>query len=79
MTKTITTKLDDETETFLRNLMDGSGRTQSEVVRDALRTAERARIDRALREESARLMADPVDVAESKAIAAEMGSMRSAW
>ncbi len=79
MTLQIAVRLDDETEGFLRNLtQEGGGHTQSEVVRDALRIAERERIGRMLREESARLMADPADVAESRRIAAEMEDMR-AW
>lgn len=78
MTRTITTRLDDTSQTYLEHLMAAGARTQSDVVRDALAIAERDRLHTLMREESVRLMADPAYQAEVTAISEQLDEI-SAW
>jgi hypothetical protein len=63
-------------ERALAVLVD-EGKSRSEAVRDAILQAERSRRRERLRAEAERLMSDPDDVAESKALAAEMDVLRA--
>lgn len=69
----LTVRLDEEAERALRTLTLG-GRTRTEVVREAILAAERAE----LRAWAERVRNDPDDLAESRAILADMDD-DSAW
>ena len=74
---TLTIRTDVEVEKALTALT-GDGRTRSDVVRAAILDAERQHRRALVRAESAALMEDPEEVAASKALLAEMDSVR-AW
>lgn len=69
----LTVRLDEEAERALRTLTVG-GRTRTEVVRAAILAAERAE----LRSWAENVRNDPADLAESRAILADMDD-DSAW
>jgi len=71
MSDTLTVRLDTESRRALRELTYG-GRSRSDAVREALLTAVEVRRRQALREEAARIGADPADRAEVAAIRAFM-------
>lgn len=74
---TITVRTDAEIEAALAALT-ADGSTRSEAVRAALLDAARARVRRQVEEESRSLAADPHDLAEAKAVQADMEALR-AW
>jgi Arc/MetJ-type ribon-helix-helix transcriptional regulator len=73
---TLTIRIDSDVERALAVLVD-QGRSRSEVVREAILEAERSRRRARLRAEAESLAGDPDDVAESKALAAEMDAIRA--
>ena len=74
---TITVRTDEEVEAALAALTaDGSSRSQA--VRAAVLDAARARIRRQVEEESRALAVDPEDLAEARAVQADMEPLR-AW
>jgi predicted transcriptional regulator len=74
----ITVRIDGEAESALDRLIDVTGQPQSQVVRDALITAQREQLRAQLREDALRCRNDPSDLAEAQAVATEMSSRR-AW
>lgn len=74
---TITLRTDTSTDEALEALTTG-GQTRSEVIRDAILAAYRARRHALLRAEADALRNDADDVAASRDLAAEMDSVR-AW
>lgn len=73
---TLTIRIDSEVERALAALVD-EGKSRSEVVREAILEAERSLRRARLRAEAESLMSDPDDVAESKALTAEMDAIRA--
>lgn len=73
---TLTIRIDSEVERALAALV-GEGQSRSEAVRQAILDAERTRRRARLRAEAEDLMNDPDDIAESKALAAEMDAIRA--
>lgn len=78
MATTITTRLDDRAEQRLNHLTTATGKSRSDVVREALAEAERQLILAEVRRESEGLMNDPADRAELAAVHREMEALR-AW
>lgn len=76
--KTITTRLDDEAEIALSNLVTQSGVDQSKLLRSLIINAERERVRAQLRAESESLRNDPEYLAELAAINEIMEPL-SAW
>lgn len=76
--KTLSTKLDDETERALDHLVDATGKTPSALVRDLLREADRERILAQVADDARAIMNDPEERAELTAVAADMDALR-AW
>ncbi len=74
---TITIRTDHEVDRALAELM-ADGRDRSTAIREAILAAWRSRQAERLRVESAALAVDPVDVAEARAVLAEMDALR-AW
>lgn len=74
---TITVRTDAEIEAALAALT-ADGSTRSQAVRAALLDAARARIRRQVEQESRALATDPEDLAEAKAVQADMEALR-AW
>jgi Arc/MetJ-type ribon-helix-helix transcriptional regulator len=75
----LTLRTDSAVERALEYLLaDREGETRSEIVREAILELERATRRARLREESARLDADPAEREAMKAMAAEMAKL-SAW
>lgn len=74
---TITFRADDEVDRALADLTSGD-RDRSQVIREAILAAWRARRDEQLRAEAQALAADPEDRAEARAVLADMESLR-AW
>lgn len=74
---TLTIRTDSEVERALESLTS-DGRSRSEVAREAILAAGRARRRAALRAEAERLRGDPKDVAASRELAAQMDAI-SAW
>ncbi len=74
---TITVRTDAEIEAALAALT-ADGTTRSQAVRTALLDAARARIRRQVEDESRALAADPEDLAEARAVQADMDALR-AW
>lgn len=74
---TLTIRTDPEVERALAALTH-EGRSRSEVVRAAILEAERTQRRARMRAEAESLRDDPVDVAASKSLAAEMDDAR-AW
>ena len=73
----ITFRADDEVDHALAELSGGE-RDRSQVIRDAILAAWRARRDEQLRAEAEAIAADPDDQAEARAVLADMESLR-AW
>lgn len=74
---TITFRADDEVDRALADLTSGD-RDRSQVIREAILAAWRARRDERVRAEAEAVAADPDDRAEARAVLAEMESLR-AW
>lgn len=74
---TLTIRTDAEIEAALTALT-ADGSTRSQAVRTALLDAARARIRTQVEEESRALATDPEDLAEARAVQADMESLR-AW
>lgn len=74
---TITFRPDEPTERALAELT-ADGRSVSAVIRDAVLAAARAKRQERLRAEALALAADPEDVAEARAVRADLESLR-AW
>lgn len=74
---TITFRTDDAVDRALADLTSGD-RDRSQVIRDAILAAWRARRAEQLRAEAGALAADPEDRAEVRAVLADMESLR-AW
>jgi hypothetical protein len=74
---TITFRADEEVERALADLVGGE-RDRSQVIRDAILAAWRARHEERVRAEAEALAADPDDRAEARAVLADMESLR-AW
>lgn len=74
---TITVRTDAEIEAAL-SALTADGSTRSQAVRTALLDAARARIRRQVEEESRALACDPDDLAEARAVQADMEALR-AW
>ncbi|MDY7087499.1 MAG: hypothetical protein SYR96_20575 [Actinomycetota bacterium] len=74
---TITFRADDDVDRALADLTSGD-RDRSQVIREAILAAWRARQAERLRAEAEAVAADPDDVAEAKAVLADMEDLR-AW
>ncbi|MER5267979.1 hypothetical protein ABTZ99_38390 [Actinosynnema sp. NPDC002837] len=74
---TITFRPDTETERALERLT-ADGRSASAAIREALLLAAKVQQAEALREEALALAADPEDVAEARAVLADLEPLR-AW
>ncbi|MET7399712.1 hypothetical protein ABZS66_40145 [Dactylosporangium sp. NPDC005572] len=74
---TITFRTDDDVDRALAELASGD-RDRSQVIRDAILAAWRARRDEQIRAEAEAVAADTDDVAEARAVLADMESLR-AW
>jgi Arc/MetJ-type ribon-helix-helix transcriptional regulator len=74
---TITFRTDPEVDLALQDLSTEQG-DRSQVIRDAILLAWRARQDEALRHEALALAHDEADVAEMRAAAADLADLR-AW
>lgn len=75
---TLTIRTDPEVERALDALTKAAGHSRSQVVREAILGAERARRREALRAEARSLRDDPEDVAAARGLSAEMGDI-GAW
>ena len=73
----ITFRADEDVDRALADLTAGE-RDRSQVIREAILAAWRARRDQQLRAEAESLAADADDVAEARAVLADMESLR-AW
>ncbi len=73
----ITFRADDEVDHALAELTGGE-RDRSQVIREAILAAWRARRDDQLRTEAEAVAADPEDRAEARTVLADMESLR-AW
>ncbi len=73
----LTIRTDSEVERALE-VLTADGRSRSDAARTAILDAERAHRRARMRAEAEKLRNDPDDVAASKALAAEMDSLR-AW
>lgn len=77
--RVVRARLDDASERALVTIMS-EGRNESEAVRAALVEAgQRRRSRTALRDEVARLAADPADSAERRAAMADMETVAADW
>ncbi|GAA2612510.1 hypothetical protein GCM10010399_49250 [Dactylosporangium fulvum] len=74
---TITFRTDDDVDRALAELTSGD-RDRSQVIRDAILAAWRARREEQIRAEAEAVAADADDVAEARAVLADMESLR-AW
>ncbi len=74
----IVIRADEETALALAHLVELTGRKRSEVVRDAIRAAEREAVLARVREQARQVRDDPADRTEMLGLAEEMESMR-AW
>jgi predicted transcriptional regulator len=74
---TITFRADDDVDRALAELTSGD-RDRSQVIRDAILAAWHARRDERLRSEAEAVAADADDRAETRAVLADMESLR-AW
>lgn len=73
---TITFRTDDATDDALASLT-ADGRSASSAIRDALLSAARQQRADRLRAEAEALAADPADVAEARAVLADMAALRA--
>jgi predicted transcriptional regulator len=71
-------RTDDETDEALTHLVEWSGRTRSEAVRDAIRAAERDAVLARMRAQAETVRNDAADRAEMRAVALDMEPHR-AW
>jgi predicted transcriptional regulator len=74
---TITFRADDDVDQALADLTSGD-RDRSQVIREAILAAWRARRDEQVRAEAESVAADPEDRAEARAVLADMETLR-AW
>ncbi|MFG1609905.1 hypothetical protein [Actinoplanes sp. NPDC049265] len=74
---TITFRADDDVDRALADLTS-TDRDRSQVIREAILAAWRLRQAEQLRAEAAAVANDPDDVAEARAVLADMGELR-AW
>jgi metal-responsive CopG/Arc/MetJ family transcriptional regulator len=74
----IVIRADKETAAALAHLVELTGQKRSEVVRDAIRAAEREAVLARLREQAKQVREDPADRAEMLGLADEMEQLR-AW
>ena len=74
---TVTIRTDDETDRAL-DVLTRDGRSRSEAIRDAIMVAYRQESAARLRAEAEAAAADPADLAEVRAIRAEM-DVDGAW
>jgi len=74
---TITFRADEDVDRALTDLTSGD-RDRSQVIREAILAAWRARRDEQLRAEAEAVANDPDDVTEARAVLADMESLR-AW
>lgn len=74
----IVIRADAETTRALEHLVQITGGTKSDVVRDAIRAAEREAVLRRVREQSEAVRNDPTDRAEMLAVAEDLEALR-AW
>ena len=74
----IVIRADEETAAALARLIELTGRNRSEVVRDAIRAAEREATLARIREQARQVRDDPADRAEMMGLAEEMEQLR-AW
>lgn len=74
----IVIRADEETARALAHLTELTGRNRSEVVRDAIRTAEREAVLARLEDQSRRVRDDPADRAEMLSLVEDMEAGR-AW
>ncbi|GAA2880895.1 hypothetical protein Acy02nite_20790 [Actinoplanes cyaneus] len=74
---TITFRADDDVDQALAELVSGD-RDRSQVIRDAILAAWRARREEQIRAEAEAVAADADDVAEARAVLADMETLR-AW
>jgi len=71
-------RLDEPTEQALTRLVENTGHTRSEIVREAVINLDRARLIDRMRRESLAVVSDKDDLAESETILDEMRARR-AW
>jgi len=71
-TEALSVRLSANTARALAYLLDGDERSKSNVVQGAIVAAAQAKRDEMLRRESARLMADPEEVARMESMAADL-------
>jgi len=76
--RTITTRLDDDAETALNNLVTAAGTDQSKMLRTLILAAERERVLTQAQAEAQALRDDPAYQAEIAALADQMEPI-SAW
>jgi Arc/MetJ-type ribon-helix-helix transcriptional regulator len=74
----IVIRADEETTRALAHLVEITGHNRSEVVRDAIRAAEREAVFERVRQQAEQVRDDPEDRAEMLALADDMESLR-AW
>ena len=74
----IVIRADQETTRALAHLVELTGHNRSEVVRDAIRVAEREAVLARVREQAEAVRDDPDDRAEMLAVAADLEPLR-AW
>ena len=74
----IVVRSDHETDRALAHLVELTGRAKSELVRDAIKAAERDAVLSRVQRQAEELRTDPEDLAEVRAIRAEMDSI-GAW
>jgi hypothetical protein len=74
----IATRIDPAAEQALSELMAATGKTQSQVIREALVSARRAHLEDQLRAEAERCRDDPADRSNSETVLTEMRDRR-AW
>ncbi|MBK8458928.1 MAG: ribbon-helix-helix protein, CopG family [Micropruina sp.] len=74
----IVIRADEATARALAHLVELTGQNRSEVVRDAIKAAEREAVLARVREQAKLVRESPVDRAEMLALATEMESLR-AW
>lgn len=80
MARSLHVRLDEASAAALDIVRNASGMTDSEAVRTALREAAARRRRRSeLREEVARLAADPEDTKERRAVMADMDAIAAGW
>lgn len=71
-------RTDPETSRALDHLVELTGRSKSDAVRDAIRSAERDAVLEKMRQESLAIRDDPEERAELRAIAEDLEPLR-AW